>query len=166
MGFAKEPALEMEFYPLTLMNLIDFEYKSKQHWPVYMKRKLFFGIVLGLEACHIAGVAHMDLKCDNILLSDLLVPTVCDFGLARMLTDSHDILGWTDTYASPEVKSTFLRMGGYDWRSHDLWTLGVVLCEMMFLFTPDVFECRESRRDPILGIPKITTNDKETRLRL
>jgi serine/threonine protein kinase len=133
MGTHKDPALQMNFYPLSILDLMTYEIESKLQLPVYLKRRMFYSIVLGLELCHQAGYAHMDLKCDNILLSDRLVPTLCDFGLARHFIDVQFGVGYTERYAAPEILNAWLRLGGYDWRKSDLWTLGTVLFEMMFL---------------------------------
>jgi len=84
--------------------------------PVGLKRRIFYSIVLALEVCHKAGVAHMDLKCDNILLSDHLIPTLCDFGLSRFYKDHNHNVGWTERYAAPETLKPHLLMPGHDWR--------------------------------------------------
>jgi len=63
------PAIIMNYYPLTLYDLIRLENQGKTHLPINLKQKIFYSIILGLELCHLAGFAHLDIKADNILLS-------------------------------------------------------------------------------------------------
>lgn len=45
--------------------------------------KLFRQIIAGIEHCHQRGIAHRDLKCENILLDENFVVKLIDFGFAR-----------------------------------------------------------------------------------
>ena len=43
-------------------------------------------IISGLNACHVAGVVHRDLKLDNVVLDSRYIAKICDFGLAKVKT--------------------------------------------------------------------------------
>ncbi|RNF09937.1 putative protein kinase [Trypanosoma conorhini] len=113
---------------------------------------LFFQLLAGVRACHQNGVAHRDLKPDNLLLTEDNVLKISDFGLSRLHKQSnfhaeideyaHTLTG-TLAYVAPEV---FGRT--YDAFKADIWSMGCILYALLtscfpFGYTADARELEE-----------------------
>ncbi|MDX2151408.1 MAG: tetratricopeptide repeat protein [Bryobacteraceae bacterium] len=87
-------------------------------------------VARGLEAAHRSGVTHRDIKPSNVVLTTRGIVKIVDFGLASMagaeqLSLTGEAMG-TPAYMSPEQ----LLGKPVDGRT-DVWSLGVVLLEML-----------------------------------
>ena len=85
-------------------------------------------VARGLECAHDAGVVHRDVKPSNVILTQRGEAKILDFGIAQLDTDRIPLgqRAGTPHYMSPEQ----VRGDAADQRS-DLWSLGVVLYEML-----------------------------------
>ena len=92
--------------------------------------KIAVEISNGLSAAHSNNIVHRDIKPQNIMVTDTGAIKVADFGIARAATSStmtadNDVLG-SVYYFSPEQAR-----GGYVDKKTDIYSLGVVLYEML-----------------------------------
>ncbi len=100
---------------------------------------------------HTKGLVHRDLKPGNILLDNRGVPHVADFGLAVHESVQQDYAGeisGTPPYMSPEqVRGLTHRMDGRT----DIWTLGVLLYELLAGRRPFAGQTRAKVFDEVLN---------------
>jgi serine/threonine protein kinase len=95
-------------------------------------RHYFRQILSGLEACHAVGVAHRDMKPENILFDAAFNLKLADFGFAILLSGRdgtgvlHTRLG-TESYMAPELHMR----RSYTGESVDLFAAGIILFIML-----------------------------------
>ncbi|KAJ4728039.1 Non-specific serine/threonine protein kinase [Melia azedarach] len=100
-------------------------------------RRYFQQLINAVDYCHSRGVYHRDLKPENLLLDSYGVLKISDFGLSafsqQVREDGllHTACG-TPNYVAPEV----LNDKGYDGRTSDVWSCGVILFVLMAGFLP------------------------------
>ena|SRR3990167_296282 len=121
----------LEKMPFDLMSIIENELlKSTQH-----RMNIFTKVCYAVKECHDRGVAHLDIKPENILVTkDLRDVKLCDFGNSAILNASGLVKpsGGTLVYASPELLSK-QKVNG---KLADIWSLGILFHVLMTDFWP------------------------------
>lgn len=87
-------------------------------------------VAAGLDAVHAAGIVHRDIKPSNVMLLPDGQVKLMDFGVARqhedtLVTQAGAMVG-SPVYMSPEQAN-----GAEHGTATDLWSLGVILYEML-----------------------------------
>lgn len=100
-------------------------------------RVYFQQLIAGLNHCHQNGIAHRDLKLENIMLDGSGIVKITDFGLCNFQEVNqeyhlHTVCG-TPEYVAPEVLSN---QRGYNGFKADLWSCGVILYAMLAGYLP------------------------------
>ena len=92
-------------------------------------------IVLGVEKLHSMNIIYRDLKPENVLLDQEGHIKLIDFGFAKRLGDVKKDRAYTNCgtpgYCAPEV----MMDSGHTYKA-DLWSIGILICEMIGGFIP------------------------------
>lgn len=88
-----------------------------------------YQLLRGLKYIHSANVIHRDLKPANLLLNADCDLKICDFGLARGVTDNVDLTKYVVTrwYRAPELLCSCK-----DYTEMiDMWSVGCIFAELL-----------------------------------
>ncbi|KAH8109426.1 kinase-like domain-containing protein, partial [Phellopilus nigrolimitatus] len=107
-----------------------------QEHPEVRRLPIILGTIKGIAYLHEQGVIHGDIKGRNIVMSDLGVPQICDFGLASFV-DSDD----------RAISKSLMNAGTTQWMAYelhmsetpgkevsaeaDMWAFGMVIIELL-----------------------------------
>lgn len=146
-GYCAETSTEVvrrgveNLFVTSLEKILCFEYLGNGSLRSYLKDKahelqwhicyqIVKGICLGLHYLHERKMIHLDLKPDNILLDDDMVPKIADFGVARLLGERSNIVTenvvGTIRYMAPEYLE-----GGEITVKSDIYSLGIIIRDMV-----------------------------------
>ncbi|KAI5804997.1 kinase-like domain-containing protein [Geopyxis carbonaria] len=118
----------MEYAPFDLFATVMTGKMSKEEVAC-----TFMQIVNGLTFLHSMGLAHRDLKLDNVVINEHGILKIIDFGSASVfrypfengIVEAHGIVG-SDPYLAPEVCNELK----YDPQPADIWSLAIIFCCM------------------------------------
>jgi len=99
-------------------------------------RTYFRQLVEGVEHMHSQGVAHLDLKLENLMLGTDFQLKIIDFDQAQLLSDEVIESRGTKNYRAPEVSSGQSK----DFTQGDIYSMGIILYALLmgeFPFSED-----------------------------
>ncbi|KZT68953.1 Pkinase-domain-containing protein [Daedalea quercina L-15889] len=96
-------------------------------------KKVFVQILDAVQACHDQGIAHRDIKPDNVLCMNESGSRVvlADFGLSTSSERSATFGCGSPYYISPETIGADFEYRPYDAKVADVWSLGITLVNMI-----------------------------------
>ena len=121
------------FYTMALMRGGDLKARIRSHpgMPPEEVRKIAAALARALAYAHGRGFVHRDVKPENVLFDEDGVPQLTDFGIARAMSSGTRMTATGMSIGSPHYMSPEQARGqAVDGRS-DLYSLGVVLYEML-----------------------------------
>merc|ERR1719352_1685519 len=117
-----------------LKGAIDERKSLPGHFSEAEALQMFSQCCLALQHVHSRHILHRDLKSQNIFMTRAGVVKLGDFGIAKVLDNTHGeavtMIG-TPVYLAPEVCDS----RPYGMKA-DIWSLGVVLHEILALESP------------------------------
>ena len=135
--FEKEEEEEEKEEKNKIKKFIVLEYKSRKSLLDYFHgikktisekylKVLFYKLAKGVEEIHKAGICHLDLKLENILLDETYKRIICDFGFACENSNELRARRGTLGYMAPEV----LTQKTFNGFKADIFSLGAILLEL------------------------------------
>ena len=120
----------LQYIVMELVEGITLKHYIEKKLRLSVKESISIAIQMaqGLECAHKAGIIHRDVKPQNVIISKDGKVKVTDFGIAKAATSetiTSNVMGSVH-YTSPEQAR-----GGYSDEKSDIYSLGVVLFEML-----------------------------------
>ena len=122
------------FYAMTLMSGGDLKARIRAHpegMPPAEVRAVAAAVARALDYAHQRGLVHRDVKPENILFAEDGTPQLTDFGIARAMSSGTRMTATGMSIGSPHYMSPEQARGQTVDRRSDLYSLGVVLYEML-----------------------------------
>lgn len=121
----------VNFYAMRLLTGGDLRKRIAEGLRPRRALEILDRLVSALEHAHEQDIVHRDIKPENILFGDDDQPVLTDFGIAKVLRAQEQLTAAGTSVGTPRYLSPEQARGGtIDGRS-DLYSLGVILFEML-----------------------------------
>lgn len=94
-------------------------------------RTYFHHLVDGLNYMHSCGIAHLDLKLENLLMTDDFKLKICDFDLAHEVKNRCAISRGTENYRAPELLAASFCPESWEAYQADVYSAGICLFSLL-----------------------------------
>ncbi|EMD92183.1 hypothetical protein COCC4DRAFT_30582 [Bipolaris maydis ATCC 48331] len=126
--------MEMEYVPFALLDLLDYDRWAERPWSFDAISCLFAQIIDAVAHMHENGIAHRDLKVENIMVARDGTVKVIDFGSAavsRNLLTGARIGSWANWIGTPITMAPEVHGERFfDMEKADVWSLAVVFVRL------------------------------------
>ena len=120
----------MDYFPQTLSRILSVNFQSRKQLDPFIAKLYAYQMMLSLKYLHSKGIAHRDIKPQNILVEPKTNKIkVCDFGSAKKLIQGQKSISYICSrfYRAPE-----LIFGATDYTNQiDVWSMGCVISELV-----------------------------------
>ena len=129
-------------------DLFDYTFSNNKTISEKEVKRIFRKICKGVRELHKSGVAHLDLKPENVVMDSNNNPFICDFGSSFHFAPKKTLLGSKPTkkpieglngrgtrrYSAPEVFESESAFNPY---KADIYSLGIILHALLTGFYPN-----------------------------
>lgn len=122
---------EFNYISMEFLSKGSLDEKIAQRIPAERALKITLGIAAALEHAHSKGYVHRDIKPENILFREDDSPVLTDFGIARTIKSKANMTQVGAVIGTPYYMSPEQAKGETSDGRSDLYSLGVVLYEML-----------------------------------
>lgn len=123
------------FFTMELIEGPDLRTLINTHgwsFPITQALTIFLEIALALEYAHRGGIIHRDIKPENILLTkESLQVKLSDFSSAKEILFDLGLTPEGHVFGTPHYMAPELMTGGKDTPHADMYSLGILLFEML-----------------------------------
>lgn len=163
-----------EFHSHSLFIVLEYASRGDLHAELQVRRRLkqpftdpevwdiFSQVLSGLAHIHAKGIVHRDIKSLNLFLTSAGVVKLGDFGVSRQMSEQTLVLN--SFYGTPLYLSPELIEGRPYTQTTDVWSMGVVLYELLAMRSPFNGPCLQDVISAIvngsyLAIPRTRSAD-------
>lgn len=124
----------MKKYRCDLFDLIARRSKRRKRFSRDFIRKIFTQLTDTFHFLHNQHIVHMDIKPENVLISQQMDAVVTDFGFSKQLESRSQLI--SDKKGTPYYAALEIRNGNYSPYKADIWSLGILFYMMIELDMP------------------------------
>ena len=158
------PALLMELMDESLTKCLECCLEAKTPLPYHVQINFCHDVAMAVSYLHSRGIIHRDLSSNNILLIGRNRAKVTDFGMSKLTEVNKRMTPLTQCpgtmfYMSPEA----LRTPPTYSEKLDIFSLGVLMIQIVTCKFPSPKDPKKTIRDPRLGVIEIPVPELDRR---